>query len=596
MNPEQLLQHFDRISEAPDAIPRLRRFILDLAVRGKLVEQDPNDEPVVCLLAINDRERQDKSKLDHRADLEQQELLAEEHRWAVPSSWAWRGLADIVLFIDYRGKTPTKTAAGVRLITAKNVKQGYINLSPDEFLAEPDYQKWMTRGVPKIGDVLFTTEAPMGNAAVVRLSDKFALAQRVICFHPYTQLNSDFLVLQLLAQPFQFILDKTATGLTAKGIKAAKLKRLPIAIPPLAEQNRIVAKVDELMALCDQLQAAQTEREQSRDRLVAASLHSLNPPADDEAANAPETQREQARFLFNHLPRLTTRPAHIKQLRQTILNLAVRGKLVAQDPNDEPVSITLEKSRAQNFKRWNEDLLNRGIDGSKKCPSRYKELTEPNTKVLFALPMLWNWVCWESILAFGEGTFKRGPFGSALTKSIFVSSGYKVYEQYCPINDDCSFARYYITPEKFKELEGFAVKAGDFLISCSGVTLGRITQVPNDYEEGVINQALLRVRTDKTLVDDAFFKMLFRSPYFQTQIFSNSMGMAIPNVKGVAELKAIPLPLPPLAEQHRIVAKVDELMALCDQLETQLADTANDSRRLLEAVLHDALLPADVAA
>ena len=130
---------------------------------------------------------------------------------------------------------------------------------------------------------------------------------------------------------------------TSVSLKADR--RISAPPPPLAEQHRIVAKVDELMALCDQLEAAKTEREQSRDRLVAASLHHLNPPADAEEANTPEAFRDHARFIFNHLPRLTTRPAHIKQLRQTILNLAVRGKLVPQDPNDEPAAELLKQVR-----------------------------------------------------------------------------------------------------------------------------------------------------------------------------------------------------------------------------------------------------------
>lgn len=270
--------------------------------------------------------------------------------------------------------------------------------------------------------------------------------------------------------------------------------------------------------------------------------------------------RRHARFALESLADLTTRPDQINQLRQAILNLTVRGRLVHQDPADEPIGELFVNS-----------------DASDLSP--------------FHLPEPWIWVRWESILAPGEGSFRRGPFGSALTKSIFVASGYKVYEQYCPINDDCSFERYYITPQKFHELESFSVKAGDFLISCSGVTLGRITQVPQVFTEGVINQALLRVRTDKRKVSDSFFKMLFRSPYFQAQIFANSTGMAIPNVKGVKELRAIPIPLPPLAEQHRIVAKVDELMALCDRLEAEITSGRDTSCRLLDAVLAEALSP-----
>jgi len=149
----------------------------------------------------------------------------------------------------------------------------------------------MTRGFPRSGDVLFTTEAPMGNAAVVRLTERFALAQRVICFRLYGSLNPDFLVLQLLARPFQAILDKAATGLTAKGIKAAKLKRLPIVVPPLAEQQRIVAKVDDLMAVCDKLELQITAGETTSSRLLEALLH-----------DALGTKTEAASFAFTASP------------------------------------------------------------------------------------------------------------------------------------------------------------------------------------------------------------------------------------------------------------------------------------------------------
>jgi len=250
-------------------------MIFNLAVAGRLVNQNANDEPVTAQLALTDRIRCEVAREDRRADATNESLLAAEERWDVPPSWEWRALADLVLFIDYRGQTPAKVDQGVRLITAKNVKRGFINLSPEEFLSEPNYTKWMTRGFPQRGDVLFTTEAPMGNAAVVQLSERFALAQRVICFRPYGGVDSDLLVLQLLAPPFQSILSKTATGLTAKGIKGAKLKRLPIAVPPLAEQRRIVAKVDELMTMCDRLETQLSQAQAACARLLEAVLHDV---------------------------------------------------------------------------------------------------------------------------------------------------------------------------------------------------------------------------------------------------------------------------------------------------------------------------------
>jgi type I restriction enzyme S subunit len=264
--------HLPRLTTRPEHIQQLRQTILNLAVRGKLVLQDPKDEPVPRLLERIDKERTLVAKEDRRADADAQELLAVECCWEVPPTWGWRGVADLVLFIDYRGKTPDKVASGVRLITAKNVRQGFINLEPEEFVTEATYNAWMTRGLPREGDILFTTEAPMGNAAVVHLDERFGLAQRVINFRPYGNLDSDFLVLQLLSGPFQATLDKTATGLTAKGIKAAKLKRLPLVVPPLAEQHRIVAKVDELMALCDKLDARVTSTATTRHQLLEVTL------------------------------------------------------------------------------------------------------------------------------------------------------------------------------------------------------------------------------------------------------------------------------------------------------------------------------------
>jgi type I restriction enzyme S subunit len=169
------LNHLPRLTTRPEHIHQLRQTILNLAVRGKLVPQEPNDEPVTGLLQRIDQERIKTAEKDRRAEAPVQELLADELRWSVPPSWGWRGLADLVLFIDYRGKTPTKTDSGIRLITAKNVWRGFINLAPEEFLTEATYDGWMTRGLPRAGDILFTTEAPMGNAATVRLHEKFGL-------------------------------------------------------------------------------------------------------------------------------------------------------------------------------------------------------------------------------------------------------------------------------------------------------------------------------------------------------------------------------------------------------------------------------------
>lgn len=274
---QRIAAHFDTLFTTESSIDQLKQTILQLAVMGKIVEQDPEDESVEKQLAQSDDRRRVVAQDDRRATKDKQTLLSADLIWNVPDCWVWRGLADIVLFVDYRGKTPTKISSGVRLLTAKNVRSGMINLEPEEFISEEEYVRWMTRGFPKNGDILFTTEAPMGNAAVIELTEHFALAQRVICFQNYGAVDPNFLVLQLLSTQFQRILDENGTGMTAKGIKATKLKRLPVAIPPLAEQHRIVAKVDELMALCDRLkarlQSAQTTQLHLADSLVETAIH-----------------------------------------------------------------------------------------------------------------------------------------------------------------------------------------------------------------------------------------------------------------------------------------------------------------------------------
>ena len=271
--PENLGYLFHKSYDIPPS--ELRKSILTLAVQGKLVEQDINDESVKDLLLRNDARRREIARNDHRANEDNQLLLSADDRWEVTDTWSWQGLADLVLFVDYRGKTPVKMSDGIRLLTAKNVRKGHINLSPEEFLSESEYRDWMTRGFPKVGDVLFTTEAPMGNAAVVKLSERFALAQRIICFQSYGAIDPAFLVLQINSDQFQSILNTNGTGVTAKGIKASKLKQLPIAVPPLAEQHRIVAKVDQLMSLVDELERQQEASLENASKLLDAIVQKM---------------------------------------------------------------------------------------------------------------------------------------------------------------------------------------------------------------------------------------------------------------------------------------------------------------------------------
>ncbi|MCL6746961.1 restriction endonuclease subunit S [Kosakonia sp. R1.Fl] len=270
-------QHFDTLFTTEASIDALKQTILQLAVMGKLVPQDPNDEPASELLK---RIEQEKSRLVASSNLKTSAsyvINSNDAYLNIPESWGWIRLGNIAKFIDYRGKTPNKINTGVRLITAKNIRNGYIDLQPEEFISENDYVEWMTRGFPKKGDLLFTTEAPLGNAAIIDIEDKFALAQRAICLQWHIEQISPFMLLQFMSSPFQNQLVANATGMTALGIKASKLKEIPVVVPPLDEQYLIVKTVKELFTFCDhlksRLQSAQQTQLNLADALTDAALN-----------------------------------------------------------------------------------------------------------------------------------------------------------------------------------------------------------------------------------------------------------------------------------------------------------------------------------
>lgn len=163
-------------------------------------------------------------------------------------------LGDIAKFIDYRGRTPIKTKDGVRLITAKNVKNGFISFEPEEFISEDSYDEWMTRGLPKRGDIFITTEAPLGNVAEYNFDEKIALAQRIITLQPTPKIDGRYLKYFLMSSDFQKKLDTKGTGTTVKGIKSTTLKKMVINYPNIDDQLKIVSELDRLNSLTNKLE------------------------------------------------------------------------------------------------------------------------------------------------------------------------------------------------------------------------------------------------------------------------------------------------------------------------------------------------------
>ncbi len=192
------------------------------------------------------------------------------------------------------------------------------------------------------------------------------------------------------------------------------------------------------------------------------------------------------------------------------------------------------------------------------------------------------------IISKEKHSMKRGPFGGSLKKEIFVPSGYLVYEQYHPINNDFHFRRYFISKEKFEEMKAFSVKPRDLLISCSG-TIGRIAEIPEEnFKEGIINQALLKITLDNSKVLNKYFLYLFQSQYIQKHLTKISRGVAIKNVPSVKELKTIKFPIPTIQEQTQIVQSIESKFSVIGKIEQVVETSLEKAEKLRKSILKSA--------
>jgi type I restriction enzyme, S subunit len=563
MNPAQLLNHFDRISEAPDAIPRLRRFVVDLSVRGKLVEQRDNDEPASDLL---NRIQAEKARLVKAGDIRKQEVLVaiepEEVPFEVPKSWALVRLGDALELINGRTFRPNEWGkSGLPIIRIQNLNNSD---APFNYCDLPIPEKFHVR----TSDFLISWSGTPGTSFGAHIWERgHALLNQHIFRTELigTAFLPAFLKLAINSRLLELI-DQAHGGVGLQHITKPKLENLPLTLPPLSEQHRIVAKVDELMGLCDQLEAAQAERERRRDRLAAASLHRLNQPA---YADAPEVLRANARFYLNHLPCLAARPDQIKKLRQTILNLAVRGQLVPQNPIDEPATELLKRIRAERA-------------GSDSPPPPIDEDSVP-----FRLPLGWQWVRFgELITAAGAGW---SPKSEGFPRSGDTWGVLKV--------SSVSWDRF-LACENKQLLPGVTpperaqVHTGDFLISRANTSelVAKCVVVDREPRNLILSDKIVRLQIVGSCNKKFLCLVNNHAAYARSYYAEEASGTSL-SMKNVSRgvIYALPIPLPPSAEQHRIVAKVDQLMSLCDQLEAQLTTAQTERRSLLEAVLHEAL-------
>ena len=571
MNAELLLAHYECIADAPDAIGRLRRFILDLAVRGKLVEQDPNDEPASDLLK---RVAAEKARLVKAGEIPREKLLPQladtDTTFALPQGWEWVRLGHLTKLVTSGSRDWAKhySNAGAIFVRMGNLSKDHYRLRLDHIQhVQPPADGEGTRTRLEASDILISITGDVGMLGLI--PEGFGEAyinQHTAMVRPMAEMKSRYLP-ELFRSPFaQAQFNEPQRGIK-NSFRLTDITQFVVPLPPLAEQHRIVAKVDELMALCDQLEAVRTVRETSRDQLTLSTLSKLNEPD-------PQSFADDARFALEHLEPLTKRTAQIQQLRQTIRNLAVRGQLVEQDPNDEPAAALFQRVQTEKAR-----MVKAGI-----IP-RPKESARDLDFLADALPTSWLPIALGDVCSlvtsgsrgWGEYYAETGP---GFVRAQNIRFGKLRLDGLACVN-----------PPAKSEGARTQVAKGDLLIVITGAGVTNPALLYVDLGEAYVSQHVGLVRPCDTELSPWLLLCLMADAGGRAELTMRAYGAGKPGLN-LDNIRSLSVPLPPLAEQHRIVAKVDELMALCDQLEASLVEGEQTRSKLLEAVLGEALEPA----
>jgi type I restriction enzyme S subunit len=547
-------------------IKKLRELILELAVRGKLVPQDPNDEPASELLK---RIQDEKAKLIAEGKIKKDKPLTaitdEEKPFELPSGWIFSRLNDVFDVRDGTHDSPKFLDVGYPFVTSKNLYTGKLDISDVKYVSEEDHRKFSIRSNVQRGDILFAMIGSIGNPAIVETDIEFSI-KNVALIKPYQHKlnNAHYLLLNLKASTEK--MKSEAGGGVQSFISLGNLRKHAIAVPPLAEQHRIVAKVDELMALCDHLEAQHNNAADAHEQLVSHLLSTLTQSQDAADFNA-NWQR-----IATHFDTLFTTESSIDALKQTLLQLAVMGKLVPQDPNDEPASELLKRIQVEKAK-----LVAEGKIKKDKPLSAVGEIEKA-----FDLPKNWEWArmidCSKQITDGEHLTPERTTDSNQipLVTAKNVRDGSMDYT-----NTD------YVEIEVAKKCwTRCKPESNDILVVSVGATIGRLTVVENHRDMVIVRSVTL---VKPLLIYNHYLAMTLRSPLLQQSIWSGVKQNAQPCLY-LSVSNSLPIPLPPLEEQIRIVTKVNELMNLCEQLKSRITDAKKSQQKLADVLVEESLV------
>jgi len=432
------------------------------------------------------------------------------------------------------------------------------------------HQEIFYRCDPCKGDILYIKDgATTGIGTINSLDEPFSMLSSVALLKPSCGLHNEYMLKAMVSPVFYREMRAGMTGVAITRVTLAKLNNAVIPLPPLAEQHRIVAKVDELMTLCDRLEARQADADSAHAQLVQALLDSLT-QARDAGDFAQSWQR-----LAEHFHTLFTTESSIDALKQTLMQLAVMGKLVPQDPSDEPACelvgrIQFEKrrflaeSKARKQKDLDADLM-----------------PEPP----FDVPDGWEWQCIDDVLHVTGGV----TLGRKLSNRRLVSKPYLRVANVQRGKLELDQIKEVEVPED--EVEKYLLRNGDLLITEGGDwdKVGRTAIWREELPECLHQNHVFRARAIVEDWEPRWAEMYLNSTPARDYFAGSSKQTTNLASINMTQLRVCAFPLPPLTEQHRIVAKVDQLMALCDQLKARLNQARQVHEQLANALVEQAV-------
>jgi len=554
-------------------IKKLRELILEMAIRGLLVPQDPDDEPASKLLQKITAE---KAQLIKDGKIKKTKVLPEisedEKPFDLPNGWEWVRLAD---FCEIGPRN--KEIADDKEVSF--IPMTLISTSLDGSHSS-ELKKWseIKKGFTHFAD---------GDIAIAKITPSFENSKAAVFSDLINGVGAGTTELHVARPHTNFVLSrysllvvKTPNFLTigeSKMTGSAGQKRVPkyffanyaFGLPPIEEQKRIVAKVDELMALCDQLEQQTLSSIEAHQTLVETLLNELVNPN-----NTANVQIYQAWSLIaENFDVLFTTEKSIDTLKQTILQLAVMGKLVLQNPNDEPASELLKKIATEKAQL----IKDKKIKKTKPLP----EITEDEKP--FDLPIGWRFARLGDLTEkLGSGSTPRGGKSAYLDSGIPFLRSQNVWNEGVKTHDIA-----YISKETHEKMQNTKVFPNDVLLNITGASLGRSTIFPADLLEANVSQHVTIIRLIEKQMNE-FVHLGIISPMVQKLVWGRQVGMAIEGLSKKV-LEVFEFPVPPLEEQKRIVARVNELMTLCDQLKAQLQTAQQTQTHLAQSIAQEAL-------